>query len=175
VVETVEDAATVHVRDPSRVAYLTQTTLSVDDTAEIVAKLRERFPQIVGPARDDICYATQNRQNAVKELCRHVDCVLVVGDPHSSNSNRLVDVARRANRPAWLLQNAGQVDHLLATAKEELGRDVVSVGLTAGASAPADLIEAVLARLHALGGEMADEIVTARERIHFALPAALRE
>jgi 4-hydroxy-3-methylbut-2-enyl diphosphate reductase len=174
-IETVADAARVTVADPKRVAYLTQTTLSVDDTAEIVAKLRERFPEIVGPAKDDICYATQNRQNAVKELCRFVDCVLVVGDPHSSNSNRLVDVARRAGRPAWLLQNAEQVDALLAAAGAQLGRDVGAVGLTAGASAPADLIDAVLARLHSLGGEVADEIVTARERIHFALPSALRD
>jgi len=174
-VETVEDAARVKVHDPHKVAYLTQTTLSVDDTAEIVAKLKERFPHIVGPAKDDICYATQNRQNAVKELCRHVDCVLVVGDRHSSNSNRLVDVARRSGRPAWLLQTAGQVDELLAEAVRELGHEVHAVGLTAGASAPADLIDAVLAKLTALGGEMGDEIVTARERIHFALPAALQE
>ena len=174
-IETVADAAKVQVPDPAKVAYLTQTTLSVDDTAEIVAKLRERFPAIVGPAKDDICYATQYRQNAVKELCRHVDCVLVVGDPHSSNSNRLVDVARRAGRPAWLLQNAEQVDALLAEARRELGRDAEAVGLTAGASAPADLIDAVLAKLQSLGGEMADEIVTARERIHFALPTALRD
>ncbi len=174
-IETVEDAARVEVPDPAKVAYLTQTTLSVDDTAEIVAKLRERFPKIVGPAKDDICYATQNRQNAVKELCRHVDCVLVVGDLHSSNSNRLVDVARKAGRPAWLLQTAEQVDGLLAAAAAELGRPIEKVGLTAGASAPADLIDAVLAKLTALGGEMADEIVTATERIHFALPASLRE
>ena len=174
-VETVADAAKVQVPDPHKVAYLTQTTLSVDDTAEIVAKLRERFPDIVGPAKDDICYATQNRQNAVKELCRFVDCVLVVGDPHSSNSNRLVDVARRAEKPAWLLQNADQVEGLLTAARAELGREVAAVGLTAGASAPADLIDAVLAKLQALGGVMEHEIVTARERIHFALPVALRD
>ena len=174
-IETVDDAAHVAVRDPAKVAYLTQTTLSVDDTAEIVAKLRERFPSIVGPARDDICYATQNRQNAVKELCRFVDCVLVVGDPHSSNSNRLVDVARREGHPAWLLQNAEQVAGLLADAKKALGRDIGAVGLTAGASAPADLIDAVLAKLESLGGERADEIVTAREKIQFALPPALRD
>ncbi|MCG3133054.1 MAG: 4-hydroxy-3-methylbut-2-enyl diphosphate reductase 2 [Planctomycetes bacterium] len=174
-IETVEDAARVQVRNPDRVAYLTQTTLSVDDTAEIVAKLRERFPRIAGPAKDDICYATQNRQNAVKELCKVVDCVLVVGDPHSSNSNRLVDVARRCGRPAWLVQNAAQVDVRLGEARTELGRVPDAVGLTAGASAPADLIDAVLARLHAVGGTMAGEIVTARERIHFALPASLRD
>jgi len=174
-IETVEDAAKVEVPDPSKVAYLTQTTLSVDDTAEIVTKLRERFPAIVGPARDDICYATQNRQNAVKELCRHVDCVLVVGDPHSSNSNRLVDVARREGLPAWLLQNAEQVEGRLAEARKTLGRDLGAVGLTAGASAPADLIDAVLGKLEALGGERADEIVTAREKIQFAMPPALRD
>jgi 4-hydroxy-3-methylbut-2-en-1-yl diphosphate reductase len=174
VVETVEDAARVEVRDPEHVAYLTQTTLSVDDTAAIVERLRERFPRIVGPAKDDICYATQNRQNAVKELCRHVDAVLVVGDPHSSNSNRLVDVARGCGRPAWLLQTADQVEGLLAQAEAALGREVASVGLTAGASAPADLIDAVMGKLHGLGGAMAGEVVTARERIHFALPRELR-
>ncbi len=175
VIETVEDAATVRVRDPERVAYLTQTTLSVDDTEELVAKLRERFPRIQGPRRDDICYATQNRQNAVKELCRHVDIVLVVGDPHSSNSNRLVDVARREGCFASLLQNADQVEAILDEARASAGSDIGTVGLTAGASAPDDLIDAVMDRLLSLGGEKADEIVTARERIHFALPEALRD
>ncbi len=175
VVETVEDAATIEVRDPEKVAYLTQTTLSVDDTAKIVEKLRERFPRIVGPAKDDICYATQNRQNAVKELCRHVDMVLVVGDPHSSNSNRLVDVARGQSRVAYLLQDAGQVEALLAEARSSLPDGIASVGLTAGASAPADLIDRVLEKLVELGGTMEDEIVTARERIHFALPPSLRD
>ncbi len=174
VVETIEDAATIEVRDPERVGYLTQTTLSVDDTAGIVAKLKERFPKIAGPAKDDICYATQNRQNAVKELCTYVDAVLVVGDPHSSNSNRLVDVARGQGLFAHLLQTADQVETLLEEARGCIGRDVASVGLTAGASAPADLIEGVLEKLVELGGVMEDEIVTARERIHFALPPELR-
>ncbi len=175
VVETVADAETITVADPRRVAYLTQTTLSVDDTAEIVATLRRRFPEIAGPAKDDICYATQNRQNAVKELCAHVEAVLVVGDPHSSNSNRLVDVAERQGRPAFLLQDAAQVERVLAAATERLGHAPQAVGLTAGASAPADLIDRVLEKLNALGGALEDEIVTARERIHFALPPALRE
>ena len=175
VIETIEDAATVEVRDPCKVSYLTQTTLSVDDTAEIVRKLRERFPDIVGPAKDDICYATQNRQNAVKELCHHVDVVLVVGDPHSSNSNRLVDVAQRQGCVSYLLQDAGQVEDLLAQAHACLGRSADTVGLTAGASAPADLIDRVLEKLISLGGTMEDEIVTARERIHFALPPSLRD
>jgi 4-hydroxy-3-methylbut-2-en-1-yl diphosphate reductase len=174
-VETVEDAATVVVRDPGKVAYLTQTTLSVDDTQKIVDKLRERFPRIMGPSRDDICYATQNRQNAVKELAPLVEVVLVVGDPHSSNSNRLVDVAHSSGCIAYLLQNADQVEGRLADARRELGRDVTTVGLTAGASAPDDLIDDVLEKLFALGGEMEREIVTARERIHFALPKALRD
>ncbi len=174
-VETVEDADRVEVRDPDKVAYLTQTTLSVDDTSKIVDKLRERFPNIVGPSRDDICYATQNRQNAVKELCNVVDAVLVVGDPHSSNSNRLVDVARSCGRIAFLLQNADQVKGLLDQTRAELGRDIESLGLTAGASAPDDLVEEVLAVLTSLGGENEREIVTARERIHFALPSALRD
>jgi 4-hydroxy-3-methylbut-2-enyl diphosphate reductase len=175
VVETVEDAARIEVDDPEKVAYLTQTTLSVDDTAQIVRQLRDRFPAIVGPAKDDICYATQNRQNAVKELCHHVDVVLVVGDPHSSNSNRLVDVAQGQGRVAYLLRDAGQVETLLAEARECLRHDVESVGLTAGASAPADLIDRVLEKLVSLGGTMEDEIVTARERIHFALPESLRD
>ncbi len=175
VVETVEDADRVEVADPDKVAYLTQTTLSVDDTEEIVARLRKRFPRIAGPARDDICYATQNRQNAVKELCGHVDVVLVVGDPHSSNSNRLVDVARRAGKPASLLQSADQVEDRLAEARRELGREIEAVGLTAGASAPEELITAVLEKLIALGGEEAGEVVTARERIQFALPPSLRD
>ena len=175
VVETVEAAATLEVDDAEKVAYLTQTTLSVDDTAQIVAKLRERFPAIVGPAKDDICYATQNRQNSVKELCKHVEVVLVVGDPHSSNSNRLVDVAQGQQRVAFLLQHAGQVEEQLALAEKRLGRPIEAIGLTAGASAPTDLIDRVLEKLIALGGEHADEIVTARERIHFALPPALRD
>ncbi len=175
VVETVEDAASVQVRDPEKVAYLTQTTLSVDDTARIVEKLRERFPKIVGPSKDDICYATQNRQNAVKELCPLVDLVLVVGDPHSSNSNRLVDVARNAGLVAFMLQHDGQVESVLAEAREALGHEIRAVGLTAGASAPDDLTDDVLEKLLLLGGKMEREIVTARERIHFRLPAALRD
>ncbi len=174
VVETIEDAAAVQVDDPARVAYLTQTTLSVDDTAEIVAKLSERFPAIVRPAKDDICYATQNRQNAVKDLCRHVDVVLVVGDRHSSNSNRLVDVAQGQGCAAHLLQSADQLESVLDAARSALGRELENVGLTAGASAPADLIDHVLEKLVALGGSMSDEIVTARERIHFSLPPSLR-
>ncbi len=175
VIETLEDAEVIEVADPSRVAYLTQTTLSVDDTARIVDQLRERFPDIVGPKKDDICYATQNRQNAVKELCKHVDIVLVVGDPHSSNSNRLVDVARGQGKFAHLLRDADQLEALIEEARGCLGRPIAAVGLTAGASAPADLIDNVLETLVQLGGELADEIVTARERIHFALPPALRD
>jgi 4-hydroxy-3-methylbut-2-enyl diphosphate reductase len=175
VVETVDDAAVIDVADPAKVAYLTQTTLSVDDTAQIVNKLRERFPGIVGPAKDDICYATQNRQNAVKELCEHVEVVLVVGDPHSSNSNRLVDVAQGQGKVAFLLQSAAQVEDLLRQATECLGGPIGTIGLTAGASAPADLIDRVLEKLIELGGERADELVTARERIHFALPPELRD
>ncbi|MDO8756441.1 MAG: 4-hydroxy-3-methylbut-2-enyl diphosphate reductase, partial [Elusimicrobiota bacterium] len=152
VVGTVAEAETIQVPNPDKIAYLTQTTLSLDDTREIVAVLKRRFPKLGAPKKDDICYATQNRQNAVKELCRFVDCVLVVGDTHSSNSNRLVDVARRAGKPAWLLQNAEQVENLLDAARKELERDVIAVGLTAGASAPADLIDAVLAKLESLGG-----------------------
>jgi 4-hydroxy-3-methylbut-2-enyl diphosphate reductase len=129
VVGSVEEAEALEVENPDRLAFLTQTTLSLYDTQEIVAKLRERFPAIVGPASDDICYATQNRQEAVEALTREVDMIFVVGSANSSNSNRLVEVAKRAGVPARLIENAGDIN------ARELG-DATSIGLTAGASAP---------------------------------------
>jgi 4-hydroxy-3-methylbut-2-enyl diphosphate reductase len=168
-VETVEDAETLEVRDPARLAVLTQTTLSVDDTREIMEVLRRRFPDIRLPRKDDICYATQNRQNAVKHLAEEADLVLVVGAPESSNSNRLVELARKRGVPAHLVQGAGEI-------RAEWLEGVACVGVTAGASAPEVLVEQVVDRLRALaGGDAeveADGIVD--EGVVFQIPAELR-
>jgi 4-hydroxy-3-methylbut-2-enyl diphosphate reductase len=143
-VETVDDVARLDVRDPGRLAYVTQTTLSVDDAATIVAALRARFPDIQGPKKDDICYATQNRQDAVKALAPRCDLVLVVGSPNSSNSNRLREVAENMGIPAHMLDSAEQLDPAWVAGKSR-------VGITAGASAPEVLVREVIDRLRALG------------------------
>ena len=168
-VESVEDVATLEVRDPARLAVLTQTTLSVDDTREIMDALRERFPEIQLPRKDDICYATQNRQNAVKALTAEAELVLVVGAPESSNSNRLVELARRAGVQAHLVQTAEDV-------RPEWLAGVGCVGVTAGASAPEVLVEAVVERLRALGGPEATiaSQPTVDEGVVFQLPSELR-
>ena len=166
-VETVEDVARVRVRDPARVACLTQTTLSVDDTREILEALRARFPAIRLPRKDDICYATQNRQNAVKELCREADVVLVVGAPESSNSNRLVEIASKAGARSHLVQSAADIDPAwLAGA--------ACVGVSAGASAPEVLVEEVVERLRRLGATRVDSLPVVNEGVVFQLPAELR-
>jgi 4-hydroxy-3-methylbut-2-enyl diphosphate reductase len=166
-VETVEDVARVRVRDPEKVACLTQTTLSVDDTQEILDALRARFPAIRLPRKDDICYATQNRQNAVKELCRAADVVLVVGAPESSNSNRLVEIAAKAGARSHLVQSAADIDPAwLAGAG--------CVGVTAGASAPEVLVEQVVERLRRLGATRVDSLSAPDEGVVFQLPAELR-
>jgi 4-hydroxy-3-methylbut-2-enyl diphosphate reductase len=166
-VEKVEDVARVRVRDPYRVACLTQTTLSVDDTREILDALRARFPEIRLPRKDDICYATQNRQNAVKELCRAADVVLVVGAPESSNSNRLVEIAAKAGVRSHLVQTAADIDPAwLAGA--------ACVGVTAGASAPEVLVEEVVERLRALGATRVDSLPAPNEGVVFQVPAELR-
>jgi 4-hydroxy-3-methylbut-2-enyl diphosphate reductase len=166
-VETVEDVARVRVRDPAKVACLTQTTLSVDDTREILDALRARFPAIRLPRKDDICYATQNRQNAVKELCRAADVVLVVGAPESSNSNRLAEIAAKAGARAHLVQSAADIDPAwLAGA--------VCVGVSAGASAPEVLVEEVVERLRRLGATRVDSLPVVNEGVVFQLPAELR-
>jgi 4-hydroxy-3-methylbut-2-enyl diphosphate reductase len=166
-VETVEDVARVRVRDPAKVACLTQTTLSVDDTREILDALRARFPAIRLPRKDDICYATQNRQNAVKELCRAADVVLVVGAPESSNSNRLVEIAAKAGARAHLVQSAADIDPAwLAGA--------ACVGVSAGASAPEVLVEEVVERLRRLGATRVDSLPVVNEGVVFQLPAELR-
>ncbi len=144
-VENVADVATLAIAQPEKLAVLTQTTLSVDDTRDVTEALRARFPEIKLPRKDDICYATQNRQNAVKELIRESDLVLVVGAPESSNSNRLVEIAQKAGVAAHLVQSAADVQPAWLAG-------VASVGVTAGASAPESIVQEVVARLRALGG-----------------------
>jgi 4-hydroxy-3-methylbut-2-enyl diphosphate reductase len=167
-VETVDDVARLTVRDPQRVAVVTQTTLSVDDTRDIVEAVRQRFPAVHLPAKDDICYATQNRQTAVKELARQSDCVLVIGSPTSSNANRLVEVARNAGTTARLIEDAGDIDPAWLGA-------VRAVGLTAGASTPESLVEAAIERLCGLGFTRVRDLTTAVEHVTFPLPRALRD
>jgi 4-hydroxy-3-methylbut-2-enyl diphosphate reductase len=164
---SVEAIDSLDIADPDRVAYITQTTLSVDETQEIVAELRRRFPRIVGPAKDDICYATQNRQNAVKELACEVDLVLVIGSRNSSNSNRLVDVTRQLGVPAHLIDDETDIDPAWLDGVE-------AVGITSGASAPESLVERVVAHFCALGVERVESHAVVDEDVHFSLPVELR-
>jgi 4-hydroxy-3-methylbut-2-enyl diphosphate reductase len=166
-VQSVEDARRVVVRDPSRVAYVTQTTLSVDDTAEIVRALRKRFPTIEGPRRDDICYATTNRQQAVKELAADVDVLLVIGSRNSSNSNRLVEVARAAGVAAHLIEDETKIDDAWLA-------DAQTVGLTSGASAPEEVVRRVCAWFAARGVSDVRAMPQVVENVVFRLPAELR-
>jgi len=166
VVGTVEEVDKLEVPDASRLAFLTQTTLSLYDTQEIVARLRQKFPQIVGPASDDICYATQNRQEAVEALTKEVELVLVVGSANSSNSNRLVEVAQRAGVAARLIEDSNDID---ATALE----GVKAIGLAAGASAPEVLVEQVSQRLSGFGFTNHRDLELIREDVRFTLPAEL--
>ncbi len=166
VVGTVEEADRLEVSDPNRLAFLTQTTLSLYDTQEVVARLRERFPKIVGPASDDICYATQNRQEAVEALAREVEMILVVGSANSSNSNRLVEVAKRRGVAARLIEDAHDIDPAML---EGVGR----LGLTAGASAPEILVEQVSQRLASLGFTDQRDLDLIPEDVRFTLPAEL--
>lgn len=167
-VETPEDVATLQVQDPERLAYVTQTTLSVDDAARVVQALKSRFPNIRGPKRDDICYATQNRQDAVKKLSAECDLVLVVGSPNSSNSNRLREVAGNMGLAAYMVDDAEQIDAAWLLGKHR-------IGLTAGASAPAVLVEGVIARLQALGVENVTALQGIEENMSFPLPKALQD
>lgn len=166
-VEDEADVAALQVRDPERLAFVTQTTLSVDDTSRVIDALRSRFPAIQGPRKDDICYATQNRQDAVKQLAVSAQVVLVVGSPNSSNSNRLRELAERMGARAYLIDNAGQIDRAWLE-----GAQVV--GLTAGASAPEVLIRDVIARLQEWGGEVPEELQGRPEHIVFSMPKELR-
>ena len=166
-VETAEDVLRLKVKDPSQLAYVTQTTLSVDDAEKVVAALRETFPEIVGPKRDDICYATQNRQDAVKKLAQRSDVVLVVGSQSSSNSNRLREVAKILGAQAHLIDNADQID-------PDWINGVGRVGVTAGASAPEVLVQRVIHRLSGDRPEMVSHLEGIEENVTFALPKELQ-
>lgn len=166
-VQTADEVAELEVADPARVSYLTQTTLAVDETTEIVGALRARFPALRGPGSDDICYATTNRQDALKAIAEESDLVLVVGSTNSSNSVRLVELARRRGTPSYLIDDPGEI-------RPEWLDGVAVVGLTAGASAPPRLVEAVIAALAELGPVTVAERETTRETVHFTLPAAVR-
>jgi 4-hydroxy-3-methylbut-2-enyl diphosphate reductase len=165
-VETVADVARLAVRDPDNLAYTTQTTLSVDDTRAIVEALRRRFPAILGPRKDDICYATQNRQNAVRDLAARSDLILVVGSPNSSNSNRLRELAQKTGATAYLVDGPDDLRREWLTARTR-------IGVTAGASAPEVLVQAVIDRLREWGAEPAVEGGGERESVTFNLPREL--
>ena len=165
-IESVADVASLRVQDAARLAYVTQTTLSVDDAAEIVAAIKARFPQVIGPRRDDICYATQNRQDAVRKLASEADLVIVVGSPNSSNSNRLREVAALRGKPSYMVDRADQLDPAWLAGKRR-------VGVTAGASAPAILVNEVVAKLRELGAGAVTELEGVREQVVFALPKSL--
>ncbi len=165
--ETEADVESLQVRDPQRLAYVTQTTLSVDDAATIIGALKRRFPAIVGPKKDDICYATQNRQDAVKQLAAQCDVVIVVGSPNSSNSNRLREVAIQAGRRAWMVDHPDQIE-------PDWVQSVDTVGVTAGASAPEVVVAAVVARLQALApGAAVRSMAGIEENVSFPLPKGL--
>ena len=166
-VEDEADVAALTVENAERLAFMTQTTLSMDDTARVIDALREKFPSIQGPRKDDICYATQNRQDAVKDLASRCEVVLVVGSPNSSNSNRLRELAERMNCRAYLIDNASEMD------KRWLD-GVQSIGVTAGASAPEVLIQEVLQQLQDWGGDLPSELSGIEENVTFSLPKALR-
>jgi 4-hydroxy-3-methylbut-2-enyl diphosphate reductase len=162
-IETVEEAKRINVIDPQKVAVLTQTTLSVDDTKEIISTLKKRFPALKLPSKDDICYATQNRQDAVKRLAKEVDVILVIGSKESSNSNRLKEVATKQGVKAFLIEEADGIDPTWL-----IGVNVV--GITAGASTPEYLVEAVVKRLISLGAKKVEEREFVEEKVYFPLP-----
>ncbi len=166
-VESVADVANLPVKDPDNLTYCSQTTLSVDDTAEIVKTLKQTFVNIKGPHKEDICYATQNRQDAVRDLANKTDLVLVVGAKNSSNSNRLTEVAQKLGTESYLIDNADSIDNDWLTGKGE-------VGVTAGASAPDVLVTQVIERLVELGGKTVNESPGIKENTVFALPIELR-
>ncbi|NNG22732.1 4-hydroxy-3-methylbut-2-enyl diphosphate reductase [Telluria aromaticivorans] len=165
-VETVGDVATLHVNNPDQLAYVSQTTLSVDDTAEIIEALKARFPNIIEPKKGDICYATTNRQEAVKFLAPQVEVVIVVGSPNSSNSNRLREVADKMGTPAYMVDNAAAIDPQWIAGKKR-------IGVTAGASAPEVLVQAVIDRLKELGAASVRALEGVEENVVFPLPKGL--
>jgi 4-hydroxy-3-methylbut-2-enyl diphosphate reductase len=166
-IENEEDVDSLEVADPSKVAYISQTTLSVDETRAVINRLRERFPAIVGPRTDDICYATTNRQAAVKQLAHECDLVLVIGSSNSSNSNRLVEVAREHGADSHLIDHEGQV-------REEWLGDARTVGITSGASAPDELVQRLVDFFRARGTSDIQELEVVREDVRFMLPKAIR-
>jgi len=165
-VESVEDVKNLDVKNPDFLAFVTQTTLSMDDTAEVIDALRERFPNIVGPRKEDICYATQNRQDAVKNLSAQCDLILVVGSPNSSNSTRLMEISEKVGVPSYLIDNADEI-------KKEWLDDKQCIGVTAGASAPEVLVEAVINQLKEWGAETVEEAPGKIEKVVFSLPREL--
>ena len=166
-VEDIDQVGQLEIAQPENLAYTTQTTLSVDDTRGIIEALRQRYPAMQGPKNDDICYATQNRQDAVRDLARECDLVLVVGSPNSSNSNRLSELARREGVESYLIDDAGEIDPAWVIGKQR-------IGLTAGASAPQVLVDGVIARLRELGAGAVAELAGEPESMVFALPKELR-
>jgi 4-hydroxy-3-methylbut-2-enyl diphosphate reductase len=165
-VESDEDVARLEVKDPDKLAYVTQTTLSIDDCARLVGALKARFPGIVGPKKDDICYATQNRQDAVKIMAPECDVVIVVGSPNSSNSNRLREVARNLGRDAYLVDSAEELRAEWIEGKHR-------IGVTAGASAPEVLVQEVILRLQSLGARRVRELTGIEEHVTFPLPKGI--
>ena len=166
-VETPEQVAGLKVNDESNLAFVTQTTLSMDDASNIIAALKARFPDIIGPKKDDICYATQNRQDAVKLLVRQCDVIIVVGSPNSSNSNRLREVAANIGVPAYLVNDASEL-------RKEWFAGKAHVGISAGASAPELLVQGVVARLREMGADSVTELQGIRENVVFPLPRTLQ-
>jgi 4-hydroxy-3-methylbut-2-en-1-yl diphosphate reductase len=166
-VQTVDDVAKLQVRNEAHVAFVTQTTLSVDDTASIVNALREKYPELKAPVKEDICYATQNRQDAVKDLIGRCEVLVVVGSKSSSNSNRLREMADKNVKPGYLVDGPEDL-------KKEWFEGIKTVGVTAGASAPEILVKGVIAQLRQWGGEVAEELQGRTEHVIFALPKALR-
>lgn len=166
-VESEADVETLVIRDPQKVAFVTQTTLSMDDTRKVIEALRTRFPEIRGPRTDDICYATQNRQDAVKQLALECELVLVVGSPNSSNSNRLCELAERIGTESYLIDAAGDISPSWLTGKK-------TIGITAGASAPENLVMDVVKRLQQLGADAPEELDGTVETVHFSMPKELR-
>ncbi|MGH8521055.1 MAG: 4-hydroxy-3-methylbut-2-enyl diphosphate reductase [Gammaproteobacteria bacterium] len=165
-VESVQDVWDLQVRTPDCIAFVTQTTLSMDDTAEVIDALRERFPKIIGPKKEDICYATQNRQDAVKRMVKECDVILVVGSQTSSNSTRLKEIAEKQGIPAYLIDSAAEIEHAWVNNKQ-------TVGVTAGASAPEVLVEQVVQKLKEWGGRTVLEAPGIREKVVFSLPREL--
>ncbi|CAI0982023.1 MULTISPECIES: 4-hydroxy-3-methylbut-2-enyl diphosphate reductase [Serratia] len=166
-VESPDDVWKLQVKDESNLCFMTQTTLSVDDTSDVIDALRKRFPSIIGPRKDDICYATTNRQEAVRNLAGDADVVLVVGSKNSSNSNRLAELAQRVGKPAYLIDSAADI-------QEAWLKGARNIGVTAGASAPDVLVQDVISRLKALGGANVQEVSGREENIVFEVPKELR-